>query len=182
MLGIAFVMTVVLLWGQAFIEELGWRGYLLPRMMQSLGPWPGLLVHGLVWGMWYVPVVALAAGAPSSTPVRGVAFVVTGTLLGTLLGWLRLAQSLSLAVVFNVVLTVAAGLPFILRGVDVGSRGAAYGPVGWIPLLMLVGILFIAPTRRAVRTPPGVATHPRGPTTVRRLVGVGASRNGNHAR
>jgi hypothetical protein len=114
--------------------------------------------------------------------VRGVTFVVTGTLLGTLLGWMRLARSLSLAVVFNVVLTVAAGLPFILRGVDVGSRGAAYGPVGWIPLLVLTGILFIAPTRRAVTTPLAVATHPRGPTTVRRLVGVGASRNGNHAR
>src|SRR5262249_43526460 len=34
----------------AFGEEFGWRGYLLPRLMERLGPWPGLLAHGAIWG------------------------------------------------------------------------------------------------------------------------------------
>ena len=33
----------------AFGEELGWRGYLLPRMMQAGWPYP-LLLSGLFWG------------------------------------------------------------------------------------------------------------------------------------
>jgi membrane protease YdiL (CAAX protease family) len=182
-LGAAFAGTVVLLCVQAFTEELGWRGYFLPRMMQSLGPWRGLLIHGLVWGTWYAPVVALAAEGSASAAIRGGTFVVTCTLLGILLGWLRLlARSLSLAVVFNAVLTVSAGLPFILRGVDVGSRGSAYGPAGWIPLLLAAAVLFSGPARRAVTTPRAVDAHPRGPGSVRRFVESLISRNGHHTR
>ncbi|GBD16999.1 hypothetical protein HRbin26_01910 [bacterium HR26] len=32
----------------AFGEEFGWRGYLLPRLMTLLGPWPGLVLHGAI--------------------------------------------------------------------------------------------------------------------------------------
>jgi len=77
------------------------------------------------------------------------------------LGSLFAAKSLALAVIFNAVLTVAAGLPFILRGVDVGPRGSAYGPAEWIPLLLAVGILFTGPLGRAVVTPQAPATRPR---------------------
>lgn len=154
LLTVAFLCTLALISVQAFSEELGWRGYFLTRLMQWLGPWPGLLLHGFVWGMWYAPVVLLAAGDSASAPSRAASFVVTCTLLGALLGWLRLAaQSVVLAVIVNAVLTVAAGLPFILRGVDVGPRGSAYGPAGWIPLLLAVGILFTGPARRVVVTP-----------------------------
>ncbi len=178
-LTVAFACTVVLISVQAFSEEFGWRGYFLIRLMQWLGAWPGLLLHGLVWGVWYAPVVLLAAGDPASAPTRGVRFVVTCALLGVLLGWLRLAgKSLVLAVIVNAVLTVAAGLPFILRGVDVGPRGSAYGPAGWIPMLLAVGILFTEPARRAVVTPLGLDTRPRRSAHLWSLVEYLFSRNG----
>lgn len=36
--------------------ELGWRGYLLPRLM-PLGRVPASLLVGLVWGLWFLPLI-----------------------------------------------------------------------------------------------------------------------------
>ena len=42
-----------------FGEEWGWRGYLLPKMAKKLPPIPMLLVTGIIWGLWHVPITAL---------------------------------------------------------------------------------------------------------------------------
>lgn len=42
-----------------FGEEWGFRGYLLPKMLKSFRVVPTLLVSGLLWGLWYAPLVYL---------------------------------------------------------------------------------------------------------------------------
>jgi membrane protease YdiL (CAAX protease family) len=175
-LGVAFLGTTLLVSTQAFAEELAWRGYFLPRMMEGLGPWPGLLVHGFLWGVWYAPVVALPAQESSVASARALSFIVTCTLLGTLLGCLRLrARSLSAAVLTNAILTVVAGLPFILRGVELGPRAAAYRPAGWIPLLLAAGILAAGRARRAT-----APRRPDPPSADRARPSRLITRNGSH--
>ncbi len=39
-------------------EELGWRAYLLPKLL-ALGERKALLVTGAVWGVWHAPMIAL---------------------------------------------------------------------------------------------------------------------------
>src|SRR5215204_6471418 len=53
---IQFVMLVFFF---ALGEEIGMRGYLQPRLM-SLGRTRALLVVGLVWGTWHMPLIFLA--------------------------------------------------------------------------------------------------------------------------
>lgn len=72
-------------------EEVGWRGYLLPRLT-GLGERRALLLSGLLHGVWHLPVVLLSDlyltdGSPFVTvPV----FLVTATAFGVVAGWLRL--------------------------------------------------------------------------------------------
>lgn len=40
-------------------EELGWRGYLLPRLVHDVGAGKAMLISGLIWGAWHAPMIAL---------------------------------------------------------------------------------------------------------------------------
>jgi len=39
-------------------EELGWRGYLLPKLM-PLGKFRAYLILGVVWGLWHLPLILI---------------------------------------------------------------------------------------------------------------------------
>lgn len=150
----AFVVVIAVLWIQAIVEEVAWRGYLLARLMQSAGAWPGLFLHGVLWGVCYAPVVAV--GDPAGDPVRIACVVVTCGLLGVLLGWLRLAsRSIAASATCNATLTICAGLPLVLQGVT-PVLGAVFAPPGW--LVMIFVIAWIA-SRRSLRA--AVATPQR---------------------
>lgn len=73
-------------------EELGWRGYLLTRLVEARLPRP-LLVSGLIWGVWHLPLILWGDYATSSRPWLSAAlFMICVTLAGVFFGWLRLAS------------------------------------------------------------------------------------------
>jgi uncharacterized protein len=150
----AMCTTLTLVWLQAFAEEVGWRGYFLNRLMGELGPLRGLGVHGVFWGLWYAPMFLIASPQLSASLERGLAFVVTCMLLGALLGWLRLAsRSVLPATLANGLLTLAAGLPLLLQGDELGVRAAVYGPVGWFPMGLALLLILLTKAKAYVRIP-----------------------------
>ena len=60
-------------------EEIGWRGYLLPRLLQSKLPRP-VLLSALVWGAWHVPSVLWGSYPAGSN--RGLSALVILVTLG----------------------------------------------------------------------------------------------------
>lgn len=53
-----------------FGEEYGWRGYLQSELVKW-GNWQGVLLVGLIWGIWHVPVILMGHNYPGY-PVAGV--------------------------------------------------------------------------------------------------------------
>lgn len=140
-----------LLWVQALVEEVGWRGYFLESLMDKLGAVGGLVIHGMFWGLWYAPLFLAASGSSTAVGSSGLTFVVTCMLLGSLLGWLKLASKSVLSpATANVVLTVCAGLPLLLSGDDPGIRGSVYGPAGWIPMAVVLGVILMTGLRSPI--------------------------------
>jgi membrane protease YdiL (CAAX protease family) len=50
-------------------EEIGWRGYALPRLQARFGPLLASLTIGLVWGAWHLPLFWLPGNFHQSIPL-----------------------------------------------------------------------------------------------------------------
>lgn len=95
-------------------EELGWRGFVLPRMEISLGALQSSLLIGLMWWFWHLPLF----WAPMGTTVSGTAvtlWAVTKYLayvvgLSVVFTWLFNSTSGSILIVIVLHLTVNADL------------------------------------------------------------------------
>jgi uncharacterized protein len=72
-------------------EEIGWRGFLLPRLVQQTGFSWGCLLSGCIWAVWHYPALLFADYNSGTRP----AFALTCFTLmviadSYILGWLRL--------------------------------------------------------------------------------------------
>ncbi len=46
-------------------EEIGWRGFLQNRLLENYGPWTAIVILGIVWGIWHVPVALKGYNLPN---------------------------------------------------------------------------------------------------------------------
>jgi membrane protease YdiL (CAAX protease family) len=73
-------------------EEIGWRGYMLTRLIDAKIPAP-ILVSGLVWGLWHAPLIVSGQYASGPHPLLSVGLFVVGIVAGGyVFAWLRLSS------------------------------------------------------------------------------------------
>jgi membrane protease YdiL (CAAX protease family) len=73
-------------------EELGWRGYLLTRLITAGAPRP-LLAHALIWATWHLPLILAGVYDSAGTHHLGRVvplFLITTGALSYILAWARL--------------------------------------------------------------------------------------------
>jgi len=84
-------------------EEIGWRGFLAPRLTARFGFKAGALLTGVIWAAWHLPLVLFAdynSSAPSWFGVTCFAVLMLG--MSVIMAWLRLSSgSLWTAAVFH---------------------------------------------------------------------------------
>ncbi|HET9087467.1 MAG TPA: type II CAAX endopeptidase family protein [Acidobacteriaceae bacterium] len=72
-------------------EEIGWRGFLLPRLASRMGFTLGCMVSGCIWAVWHYPALLLAdynAGTKPMYALTCFTLMVIGD--AYILGWFRL--------------------------------------------------------------------------------------------
>jgi uncharacterized protein len=93
LVSLLLTMTFGTLYGIPFTlgEELGWRGYMLTRLIDAGLPKP-ILLSGLIWGVWHVPLIVagLYIAGPFLVPSI-VLFMINVTAFGYVIARLRLA-------------------------------------------------------------------------------------------
>jgi len=126
-------------------EELGWRGFLLPKLL-PIGQWKAILFSGLIWGFWHAPAIAQGHNFPGH-PVWGILVMMLGcVLLGAIFSWLYLkTRSPWSAALAHGSVNAWGGLPlvFLLPGFDALYGGIILSLTGCIVLAGFVGLLVL---------------------------------------
>src|SRR5215216_561498 len=133
LLGVAIFLAFSIFPGSALGEEIGWRGYALPRLQAGRSALSASLIIGVIWALWHLPL--WLTGAPGRTPSLYAAFVVSTIALSVLLTWVYNSTGGSLLMVVLIHATV--NLPMTLSIDELGSRAT-------VPLLLYFALLVVA--------------------------------------
>ena len=72
-----------------FGEEYGWRGY-LQGTLERMGRVRGVLLVGLIWGIWHVPAVLLGHNYPGRPLLGSLLMIAYSVLMGFVFGYVML--------------------------------------------------------------------------------------------
>lgn len=131
-------------------EELGWRGYLLPKLRLITSDRKALLLSGAIWGFWHLP--AIVAGHNYGTlyplyPALGiVAMIIFCITMGIIEGYVTIKTNSAIgAAMIHSTLNAGAALPILL---STGTESPLLGPavtglLGGAPFMVVALVLFI---------------------------------------
>lgn len=149
-------------------EEIGWRGYLLPRLA-VLGERRAMLLSGVMHGVWHLPVVLLTSSylPAGNRAVVIPMFLACVTAGGVLMGWLRLRTGSVWPPVLahsahNVAFAWLAGL---LVGEDAAMENLS-GESGVVPVVAYAAVAAVL----LLRARPVVSSRGPAPAVPTRLV------------
>jgi len=121
-----------------FGEELGWRGYLLPKLM-PLGKPRAYLLLGVIWGLWHLPLLLVGFLVPDKPLWAVIAMIGLTTTLGVYINELTLHYRSSILAgwVHGVFNSQSYGIWRILFPSVNPYLGGMVGLLGWIAWLVL---------------------------------------------
>jgi len=135
-------------------EEVGWRGWLWPRLVPT-GRLVAILFSGVIWGFWHAPLILLGYNYPLSPGWGVIAMCGVCIVLGAFLGWIRsYSESVWPAALAHGVFNASVGLTslFMTLGASMDStESSILGWTGWIlPGVVIAVILLVSAIRSGV--------------------------------
>lgn len=74
--------------GGPVFEEIGWRGFALPRLQRRHGPLAGSLLLGVLWALWHLPLFLIPDwDTPHGSPLDVALFVVLAVGMAVVFTW-----------------------------------------------------------------------------------------------
>lgn len=136
-------------------EELGWRGYLLPKLRIFLSDRTALIITGAIWGIWHLPVIVMGHNYGTGYwgyPWLGIlAMIVFCVALGIIEGYISIKlESVIPAAMIHSTVNAGAALPIIFAksGYNPLLGPAITGLIGGLPFMVLAVILLIKAGRK----------------------------------
>lgn len=82
-------------------EELGWRGFALPRLLKRFTPFTASLILGVIWGVWHLP--SFFVGGMEQNAMSIPLFLLNAVFLSIFVSWIFLhtGESVLIAVLIH---------------------------------------------------------------------------------
>jgi uncharacterized protein len=133
LLSAVILLAFMIFPGSALGEEIGWRGYALPRLQAGRSALNSSLILGVIWGFYHLPLYF--TGQPFRPLSLFAPFVVSTIALSVILTWVYNSTGGSLLLV--VLLHATANFPLTLLLEPLGSRAV-------LPFWLFVGLMVVA--------------------------------------
>lgn len=153
--------------GGGIDEEVGWRGFALPRLQARMHPALASVVLGVLWACWHLPLWFIPGTFQSaqSFPV----YLLGVTAASVLLGWIHNGTgSLLLVVLAHSASDVGDNLRSNLLGEVAATQASDYHLIR-TALTVLVAVAVLLLTRGRLAAPRKPAPDPASPPAPRRL-------------
>jgi CAAX protease family protein len=149
--------------GSALGEEIGWRGYALPRLQAGRSALSASLILGVVWGFYHLPL--FFTGQAARPPSLFAPFVISTIALSVILTWVYNSTGGSLLMV--VLIHATFNLPLTLMIQPLGSQGTlpfllwcGLAVVVAIVVVIVAGPAHLSRKHRKQEEPPETSTQP----------------------
>lgn len=131
------------------LEEIGWRGYALPRLQRSFDALTASLVLGVVWVLWHAPLFFLPGTTQAEAPV--LQYVIVGLALAVLFTWVYNSTrgSLLLVVLLHGSFNAWLGTMVLLRD---GMDHIAIWTVALVVCVIAIGVVAVHGTAHLATT------------------------------
>jgi membrane protease YdiL (CAAX protease family) len=131
-----FGAILISMWVQAG-EEIGWRGYALPRLSERVGLAPASVILGVIWAAWHLPLFVMLDSDKlgQSFPI----YLVQVTALSVAAAWLYWRTNGSLLLVMILHAAVNNTKDIVPSAVQGASDPSAFSrsPVAWLTVALL---------------------------------------------
>jgi len=125
---------VFLFVGGPVFEEIGWRGFALPRLQRLYGPLVGTLILGALWGLWHLPLFLIPSwDTPHGSLLDIALFVILAVSIAIVITWVinNTKDSVLLAILAHGSINSAAVSMYALFPAPAVTGGLANVGVGF---------------------------------------------------
>jgi membrane protease YdiL (CAAX protease family) len=135
---VAFIAFPYVLLTSVLGEEIGWRGYALPRLQARYSALVASLILGLVWNLWHLPLFAMAGNFHQDLPLS--LFLLQSLVLTLLMTWVynHTRGSLLMAHLFH----TASNVTFFMLPILPTETGGTVRPL-WLALGIAGGFALV---------------------------------------
>jgi membrane protease YdiL (CAAX protease family) len=131
-------------------EELGWRGYLLPKLRTLFSDRLSLVLSGVIWGLWHAPVIILGHNYGTNYlgyPYLGILMMLLFCVsMGIIVGYFTIKiNSVIPAAMVHSAINAGAALPLLVAKVGINQiiGPTITGLIGGLPFMVVAVILFV---------------------------------------
>ena len=164
---VVVVGFIYLFIGGPVFEEIGWRGFALPRLQPLYGPLAGSVVLGALWGLWHLPLFLIPSwDTPHGSPLDVALFVAlafANAIVYTCL-FNNTKGSVLLAILLHGSASMGIATAYDLFPVPAVTEGFANFVIGFAALALVILVLTRGHLGYRQDYSPGLVAHGRPPS------------------
>ena len=119
-------------------EEFGWRGFLLPKLLEKFNPLIASIILGFLWGIWHFPIYSNDIYSSFDTGFIFTTHTILASIIMTVI-YLHTKGSILMMIIYHWLINVVQ-FAFMLT---FASTNTTFDPFQNIGELIIIGILFV---------------------------------------